>query len=155
MAEAPAQRPDPSLAEPVRVPFARFQADLEALRQAYPDDAGADLIALATGVIGPGCTVRVPTNLAVAIPEGLYGMVTGRSSVASAGVLNHVGTVDAGYRGQIQVILTNLNAEPYHYEAGQRIAQLILIPFARAHYEEVAALPPSPRGERGFGSSGR
>lgn len=152
---SPARPPAPTPDEAVRVPYVREDAALPALRQGYPDDAGADLIALRDGAIAPGQTTRIPTNVALAIPPGYYGMVAGRSSVASAGLLTHIGTVDAGYRGRIEVVVTNLADTPFPYTAGQRIAQLILIPYARAAYAEVDALPPSSRGERGFGSSGR
>ena len=137
------------------VPLLRYRDDLPGLQRAHADDAGADLVAVAAGEIAPGDTVRVPTNAAVALPAGYYGLVSGRSSLASAGILTHIGTLDAGYRGQIQVVLTNLGNVTYRYEAGHRIAQLIVLPFAVPTFVEVEQLPPSARGDRGFGSSGR
>lgn len=138
----------------VRVLFQRFDPRQPALREGYPGDAGTDLLAAAALTLAAGQTARVPTNLAVALPPGYYGMVTGRSGLATQGVLVHQGTVDQGYRGRIDVVVTNLGAQPFAVAPGDRIAQLVVLAFATPEFEEVAELPPTSRGDQGFGSSG-
>jgi dUTP pyrophosphatase len=138
----------------VRVLFKRFDPTQPALRSGYPGDAGTDLLAAVGLTVGPGETARVATNLALALPEGYYGLVTGRSGLAAQGILVHQGTVDQGYRGRIDVVLTNLGQQPFAVAPGDRIAQLIVLAFAAPAFEEVDELPPSPRGAQGFGSSG-
>jgi dUTP pyrophosphatase len=122
--------------------------------------AGCDLRAAieASLLILPGGRVRVPTGLAVAIPEGYEGQVRMRSGLAhdkGLAVLNAPGTIDSDYRGEIQVIVANLGSEPVNLERGERIAQLIFAPVARARLEKVSELPDTHRGEGGFGSTGR
>lgn len=98
----------------------------------------------------------VPTGIAVAIPEGHAGLVIPRSGLAGrAGlsVVNAPGLVDSGYRGEIQVILINLGHEPIAIERGDRIAQLVVVPVGAVDFEETEILPPSERGEGGFGST--
>ena len=120
--------------------------------------AGLDLLADVEGgiVIGAGERRLVPTGIAVAIPDGYEGQVRPRSGLAArAGVtvLNAPGTIDADYRGEIQVLLVNLGEEPVTLERGERIAQLVIAPVTRAALAEVAALPATPRGAGGFGST--
>lgn len=138
----------------VRVQYKRLDPGQPALRQGYPGDAGTDLLAGAALTLGPGETARVPTNLALALPPGYYGLVTGRSGLAAQGVLVHQGTVDQGYRGRVDVVMTNLRQESFAIAPGDRIAQLIVLAFATPDLEEVSELPPSQRADRGFGSTG-
>jgi len=94
----------------------------------------------------------------VAIPEGYEGQVRVRSGLAhekGLALLNAPGTIDSDYRGEIQVILANLGTEPVTLERGERIAQLVFAPVMRARFERVTELPASPRGQGGFGSTGR
>jgi dUTP pyrophosphatase len=125
---------------------------------AHPGDAGADLIATETVVLGPGERATVGTGSAIALPEGYVAFVVPRSGLAAKHgitVVNTPGTVDAGYRGEIRVILLNTDrAEPYTITAGDRIAQLVVLPVARARFVPVERLPGSHRGEGGFGSTG-
>ncbi len=121
--------------------------------------AGMDLLAdLESDVIlAPGDRRLVPTGLAFAIPRGFEGQVRPRSGLAhrqGVTLLNAPGTVDADYRGEVQVLLVNLGAEPVRVRRGDRIAQLVIAPVARATWREVAALPPSARDVGGFGSTG-
>ena len=100
----------------------------------------------------------VPTGLAVAIPEGHVGLVAPRSGLAARhglGVVNAPGVIDAGYRGEVMVILVNHGTDPVTLERGDRIAQLIVVPFVTPVFEDVDELPESVRGEEGFGSTGR
>ena len=100
----------------------------------------------------------VPTGIAVAVPDGYAGLVVPRSGLAARhgiGVVNGPGLLDAGYRGEIGVILINHGAEPFTVERGDRIAQLVVLPVVVQEFIEVDELPPSPRGDGGFGSTGR
>lgn len=100
----------------------------------------------------------VPTGIAVAIPHGVEGQVRPRSGLAiHSGVtcLNVPGTIDSDYRGEICVILVNLGAEPFSVRRGDRVAQLVFSSVARATWREVEILPPTVRGEGGFGHTGR
>jgi dUTP pyrophosphatase len=132
---------------------------LEMPGYATAGSAGCDLRAAieASLLILPGGRVRVPTGLAVAIPEGYEGQVRMRSGLAhdkGLAVLNAPGTIDSDYRGEIQVIIANLGSEPVTLERGERIAQLIFAPVARAELKNVADLPKTHRGDGGFGSTG-
>jgi dUTP pyrophosphatase len=133
---------------------------LEMPAYATAGSAGCDLRAAieAPLLILPGGRALVPTGVAVAIPEGYEGQVRMRSGLAhdsGLALLNAPGTIDADYRGEIRLILGNLGSEPVTLERGQRIAQLVFAPVARARLERVAELPASSRGGGGFGSTGR
>ena len=122
--------------------------------------AGVDLAAAldAPVVLSPGGRAAVPTGIALALPEGFEAQVRPRSGLAlrhGLTVLNSPGTIDADYRGEVQVILANLGSEPVTIARGERIAQLVVAPVSRVAFEHVAALPPSGRGSGGFGSTGR
>lgn len=129
---------------------------------AYATDgaAGCDLRAAiqAELTITPGGRTLVPTGIAVAIPEGYEGQLRMRSGLAhDAGLalLNAPGTVDSDYRGEIRVIVANLGTEPVTLHRGDRIAQLVMAPVARARFDEVGRLPDSVRNTGGFGSTGK
>jgi len=125
--------------------------------RAYAGDAGLDLAACEQLELGPGERALVPTGLAVAIPEGYAGFVQPRSGLAARDgitVVNSPGLIDSGYRGEIQVVLLNTDQErTFIAEAGDRIAQLVVLPVPALLVREVDELPPSERGVRGFGSS--
>lgn len=125
--------------------------------RAYEGDAGLDLAACERVELGPGERAVVRTGLSVAIPDGHAGFVQPRSGLASRHgitILNTPGLVDAGYRGELKVVLLNTDrAEPFVVEPGMRIAQLVVVPVALPEPLEVAELPESERGEKGFGSS--
>jgi dUTP pyrophosphatase len=133
---------------------------VEPLAYATAGSAGCDLRAAIEVplLILPGGRTRIPTGVAVAIPEGYEGQVRMRSGLAhdkGLAVLNAPGTIDSDYRGEILIILANLGSEPVTLERGQRIAQLVFAPVVRAVFEKVQELPASPRGQGGFGSTGR
>lgn len=124
--------------------------------------AGYDLYACLSGdgevTIPAHHTVMVPTGIAVALPEGTFGGVFARSGLASREGLrpaNCVGVVDSDYRGEICVGLHNLSAEPYTVQPGERIAQMIIMPYFAPEIVEVASLSETDRGAGGFGSTGR
>jgi len=125
---------------------------------AHPGDAGADLVAAETVVIGPGERAIVGTGTAIALPAGHVAFVVPRSGLAARHgitIVNSPGTVDAGYRGEIRVILLNTDREePYTVNAGDRIAQLVVMPVSTARFVHVERLPGSHRGEGGLGSTG-
>jgi dUTP pyrophosphatase len=122
--------------------------------------AGMDLSAALDDVVvlAPGARAAIPTGLALAIPPGYEGQVRPRSGLArdrGVTVLNAPGTIDADYRGEVQVLLVNLGQEPARIEPGQRIAQLVLAKVETLEVIEVGELPPSARGSGGFGSTGK
>ena len=125
--------------------------------RAYEGDAGLDLAASERVELGPGERAAVGTGLTVAIPDGHAGFVQPRSGLAARhgiAVLNSPGLVDAGYRGELKVVLLNTDRnEAFVVEPGMRIAQLVVVPVALAEPTEVTELPTSKRAERGFGSS--
>jgi dUTP pyrophosphatase len=122
------------------------------------DDAGYDLRSVEAVTLPPGGRHAVATGLAVALPPGVAGLVTPRSGLAAEhGItcLNAPGLVDPNYRGEIRVILHNAGEEPFHVEPGDRVAQLLLVPYHSPVMRVVDTLPETERGEAGFGSSGR
>ena len=130
---------------------------------AYQSDhaAGLDLMAAVpadTPVwLAPGARALIPTGIAIALPPGAEAQVRPRSGLAArhgVTVLNTPGTIDADYRGEVQVILVNFGSESFAVTRGMRIAQLVVAPVARARLREVAALDATPRGDGGFGSTG-
>ena len=142
----------------LRLPHA---ADLPMPAYQSPSAAGLDLLAaVSAGApvrIAPGGRAMIPTGIALALPPGTEGQVRPRSGLAArqgVTVLNSPGTIDADYRGEVQVILINLGAEPFVVERGMRVAQLIIAPVARVRLSEVATLDDTRRGAGGFGSTG-
>ncbi len=123
--------------------------------------AGLDLVAAvpdnASVEIAPGRRASIPTGIAVALPQGHEGQVRPRSGLAlqhGVTVLNAPGTIDADYRGEVQVILVNLGSEPFLVRRGMRIAQLVIAAFAQVAVVEAASLDPTGRATGGFGSTG-
>ena len=135
----------------------RLHPDAQMPAGAYDADAGLDLASVEEVVLGPGERHTVATGLAVAIPAGHAGFVQPRSGLASRRgitVVNSPGLIDAGYRGELKVVLLNTDQdEPFHIRPGDRIAQLVVLALPRITVTEAADLPPSERAERGFGSS--
>jgi dUTP pyrophosphatase len=142
----------------VRLEVQRLRPDAVLPTRAYARDAGLDLVACDSVTLAPGERSAVGTGLAVAIPEGHAGFVQPRSGLAARHgitIVNSPGLIDAGYRGEILVILHNTDSsEPFTVEPGMRIAQLVLLELPDADVVEVEELPPSERGPRGHGSSG-
>lgn len=125
---------------------------------AHPGDAGADLVTTIDITLAPGERAMVPTGIAVALPDGYAAFVHPRSGLAvkhGISVVNTPGTIDAGYRGEINVILINHDLhQSVSFAKGERIAQLVIQRVERAVFHEVERLPGSDRGEGGFGSTG-
>lgn len=124
----------------------------------HPGDAGADLQAAEAVELAPGQRATVGTGVSIALPDGYVAFVVPRSGLASKHgitIVNSPGTVDAGYRGEIRVTLLNTDtSQAYSVAIGDRIAQIIVQPVARARFIAVDHLPGSQRGESGFGSTG-
>ncbi|MTV24285.1 dUTP diphosphatase [Nitriliruptoraceae bacterium ZYF776] len=145
-------------AERLDLPVARLHPDAVLPGYAHPGDAGLDLVAVGGARLAPGARAAIPTGLAVAIPDGWVGLVHPRSGLArrhGLTVANAPGTIDAGYRGEVQVLLVNLGQEPVEVRAGDRVAQLLVQRVGVATVREVDALDDTERGHGGFGSSGR
>lgn len=141
----------------VRVDVIRADPALPLPAYAHAGDAGLDLLAAASVTLPPGGRELVPTGLRVAIPEGYAGLVLPRSGLAlRAGitVLNAPGLIDSGYRGEVGVLLINHGGAAVTLGRGERIAQLVIQPVARAMLVEVRDLEGSQRGAGGFGSTG-
>jgi len=141
----------------IELPIRRLRDDAVIPVRAYEGDAGLDLASCERLELGPGKRALVGTGLAVAIPDGYAGFVQPRSGLAAKHgitIVNSPGLVDAGYRGELKVVLLNTDAsETFVVEPGMRIAQLVVLQVPGLHPVEVEELPESERGVRGFGSS--
>jgi len=145
------------MTEPLRIPMQVLATDLPLPKYAREDDAGLDLHAAADVALAPGARALVPTGLALAIPPGFAGFVLPRSGLAlrhGVTLLNTPGLIDAGYRGELQVLLVNLGDMPVKLSRGDRIAQLVVQRVEHVTLTPVAELPSSTRGAGGFGSTG-
>jgi dUTP pyrophosphatase len=135
----------------------RLDPELPLPSYAHPGDAGLDLVAAADVALEPGGRAAVPTGLVVAVPDGWVGLVHPRSGLArrhGVTVANAPGTIDAGYRGELQVLLVNLGDEPVTLRRGDRVAQLLVQPVGHARVVEVSDHAATARGDGGFGSTG-
>ena len=136
----------------------RLDPDVPLPSYARPDDAGADLVCAEDVDLAPGQRAVVGTGIAIALPAGYAAFVHPRSGLAArhgVTLVNAPGTIDAGYRGEIRVVLRHTDpATPVSFRRGDRIAQLVVQRVERAAFREVAALPDSARGDDGFGSTG-
>ena len=146
------------VAEPVRVQVRRLDPDIPLPAYAHPGDAGADLTTTVEVRLEPGERALVPTGIGIALPDGYVALVHPRSGLAArcgVSIVNAPGTVDAGYRGEIKVMLINHDPrETVVLRRGDRIAQLVVQQVERASFIEVEQLPASMRGAGGHGSTG-
>ena len=142
----------------VEVQITRTAPDVPLPAYAHPGDAGADLVTTVDVHLEPGERVLVPTGVAIALPEGFVALVHPRSGLAArfgVSIVNAPGTVDAGYRGEIKVLLVNLDPrEAVRLGRGDRVAQLVVQRVEQARFVEVDRLPGSVRGDGGYGSTG-
>jgi dUTP pyrophosphatase len=142
----------------VEVLIRRIDATVAVPAYAHPGDAGADLVTTVDVRLEPGQRAMVPTGVGIALPHGYVALVHPRSGLAAASglsIVNAPGTVDAGYRGEIKVLLVNLDpAEAVTLRRGDRIAQLVIQRVEQARFVEVDTLPGSGRGDGGYGSTG-
>lgn len=146
------ERPD------LEIAVQRLDDDLPLPAYAHPGDAGADLLTTVDIRLPPGDRALVPTGIAVALPDGYVALVHPRSGLAARhglSIVNTPGTIDAGYRGEIKVLLINHDPrETIVLQRGDRIAQLVVQRFERAHFVETDSLPDTSRGAGGYGSTG-
>ena len=142
----------------VEILITRTDPDLPLPSYAHPGDAGADLVTTVAVHLEPGERALVPTGVAIALPDGYVALVHPRSGLAArfgVSIVNAPGTVDAGYRGEISVLLVNLDPrKPVDLARGDRIAQLVVQRVEKARFVEVERLPGSARGDGGYGSIG-
>lgn len=142
----------------VKVLLTRLDPEIPTPSYAHETDAGADLVTTQDVVLRPGERAVIGTGIALALPEGYAGFVHPRSGLAARaglGIVNAPGTVDAGYRGEIQVCLINQDpSEAITLRRGERIGQLVVQKVEHAVFHEVAELPDSQRGTGGYGSTG-
>jgi dUTP pyrophosphatase len=142
----------------VQVLITRLDPELPLPKYAKGGDAGADIVSRIDITLAPGERALVPTGISIALPDGYVALVHPRSGLAikhGVTMVNSPGTVDAGYRGELQIILINHDrSESVSFKRGDRIAQLVIQKVERAEFVEVENLPGSGRGEGGFGSTG-
>ena len=140
-----------------RLQILRLRPEARQPARAYPGDAGFDLAACERVELAPGARALVSTGIAIAVPEGYAGFVQPRSGLAARHgitIVNSPGLIDSGYRGEVKIVLLNTDRErTFVAEAGERIAQLVVLPVPALELVEADELPGSPRGARGFGSS--
>lgn len=143
----------------VQVLITRLDPDLPLPTYAKGGDAGADIVSRVDITLEPGERALVPTGISIALPEGYVALAHPRSGLAikhGVTMVNSPGTIDAGYRGELQIILINHDPrESVTFKRGDRIAQLVIQKVERAEFIEVQSLPGSNRGTGGFGSTGR
>lgn len=136
---------------------AKVREDARLPMRAHAGDAGLDLYALEDATLEPQGSVMLRTGVAMAIPDGHVGIIADRSSMAKRGLKIAGGIIDSGYRGEVHIVLWNLGKTPEVLKAGDRVAQLMVVPVVIATPQAVtmAELGGSERGAKGFGSSGR
>jgi dUTP pyrophosphatase len=123
--------------------------------RAHSDDAGLDLFGLEDVILSPSEGKVTRTGIAIALPRGFVGLVADRSSLAKKGIKTAGGVIDAGYRGELHIVMWNISNTPVHLRAGERIAQLLILPVATPGVKEVTAFDhETARGANGFGSTG-
>lgn len=140
MNELPIRRLDPAAVLPTR---------------AHADDAGLDLYGLEDVTVAPGEGKLLRTGVAAAVPAGHVGLICDRSSLAKRGLKTAGGVIDAGYRGELGVVVWNISSQPQAVKKGERIAQMLVFPIATPAPVEVSDLGATARGAGGFGSTGR
>ena len=139
----------------MKLQIQRLDKEAKLPSYAYKGDAGMDVFSIENTDLFPGEKVAVRTGLRLAIPEGYAGFVWDKSGLATKHhIKTMAGVIDSNYRGELQVVLTNLGKEIYHIEKGSKIAQFIISPVASFEIEEAEIADETERGEGGFGSSG-
>ncbi|MCJ7746005.1 MAG: dUTP diphosphatase [Actinobacteria bacterium] len=143
----------------LEVKFIKIDPEAPGPEYAHTGDAGCDLTSRINAVLDPGERALVPTGIAVSIPEGFAGFIQPRSGLASrhgVSIVNTPGLIDSHYRGEIKVILVNLDRnEPFRVNRGDKICQLVIQKVEQARFTEVEKLDPTKRGTGGFGSTGK
>jgi dUTP pyrophosphatase len=121
----------------------------------HSGDAGLDLFSAVDAVIAAGEVKAIPTGIKMSIPEGYVGLIWDKSGLSLRGAHRLAGVVDAGYRGEVRVVMANLSREPFAIQKGMKIAQMLIQPVVTVEIVEAEELDDTSRGEGGFGSTGR
>ena len=132
----------------------RLNSEAKLPSYGHAGDAGLDLYSAVDHVLAPASVFAVPTGIKMAIPRGYVGLVWDKSGISLKGVHRLAGVVDAGYRGEIQVVMVNLGREPFEIKPGMKIAQMLIQPVVSVSVIETDELDDTSRGEGGFGSTG-
>ncbi len=138
----------------MKVLIKKISPEARAPLYGHQGDAGFDLFSCVHMTLNPGETAAIPTGLQMAIPSGYVGLIWDKSGIALGGVHRLAGVVDAGYRGEVKVVLTNLSKQPFIIKSGMKIAQMLIQPVQTVEIVEVDSLDRTTRGEGGFGSTG-
>lgn len=133
----------------------RIHKDAKLPHYGHKGDAGLDIFSTIDCVLRKREVKAIPTGIKVAIPEGYVGLIWDKSGVSLEGVHRLAGVVDSGYRGEVKIVMANLSDEPFSIEKGMKIAQLLIQPVVEVEVIEVEDLEATPRGENGFGSTGK
>ncbi len=133
----------------------RINKDARLPRYGHTGDAGLDLFSVVEAVLKPGQAFAVPTGIQTAIPSGFVGLIWDKSGISLSGVHRLAGVVDAGYRGEIKVVMINLSGSDFVVSKGMKIAQMLIQPVVGVTVNETDDLDDTERGEGGFGSTGR
>lgn len=140
----------------IKLKFKKLVSDAKSPSYAHPGDAGMDMFASKELTIKKGEAVKVPTGIAMEIPDGYVGLVWDKSGLSTNhGLKTLAGVIDAGYRGEIMICLINLGKEDYTIEKHQKIAQFLIQKIERGDLEEADMLSDTSRGDGGFGSTGK
>jgi dUTP pyrophosphatase len=139
----------------VRLKVKKIHPDAKLPLFQHPGDAGMDLFSAVDDVLEAGEVQAIPTGVKMAIPEGHVGLIWDKSGISLQGVHRLAGVVDAGYRGEVKVVMANLGKKPYSIKKGMKIAQLLIQPVVAAEVVETDDLDDTSRGQGGFGSTGR
>ncbi len=139
----------------MEIKIQRIHKDAKLPLYQHKGDAGLDIFSSIDGVIKAGEIKPVPTGIKVAVPEGYVGLVWDKSGISLKGVHRLAGVIDSGYRGEVRVVMVNLGSEPFVIEKGMKIAQLLIQPVTEVEVVEAEELEKTPRGDKGFGSTGK
>jgi dUTP pyrophosphatase len=138
----------------MEIKIRKMNTSAKAPAYAHPGDAGMDLFSCFDMILAPGETKPIPTGIQIAIPEGYVGLVWDKSGISLKGVHRLAGVVDAGYRGEIRVVMVNLGTEPFEIKPGMKIAQMLIQSVEAPTIVESDTLDDTSRGAGGFGSTG-
>lgn len=138
----------------MKVKVKKMNNDSVMPQRAYDNDAGADIFSIERVEIAPHSSAKVKTGISIALPKKTAGLIWGKSSVETRGLIVTAGLIDEGYRGEIIVCMQNLTDKIQIIEKGHKVAQLVVIPVYYPSFKETSELPSSKRGIFGFGSTG-
>ncbi|MFQ6109825.1 MAG: dUTP diphosphatase [Candidatus Aminicenantales bacterium] len=133
----------------------RIQKDARIPSYSHEGDAGLDLFSSVDCVLNVGQIQAIPTGIQVAIPDGFVGLIWDKSGLSLQGLHRLAGVIDAGYRGEVKVVMANLTDKPFVVKKGMKVAQMLIQPVEKVRVIETEQLEETPRGEKGFGSTGK